>query len=101
MFSCLFQLPFLLGQAKLIDSLSSGIFEKVMRAGGHFSYFIMFLAWKNIYKVASHNYYSYFNNDCRAYLITSLLILSYSFMQSLFRNPFIEGTNVVTSPGWE
>ena len=32
-------LPFL-GQAKLIHCLSSGIFEKYMRAGGHFSYFI-------------------------------------------------------------
>jgi len=29
-----------LGQAKLIHSLSSGIFENYMRAGGHFSYFI-------------------------------------------------------------
>ena len=44
----------ILGQAKLIDSLSSGIFEKVMRAGGNFSYFIIFLTWKNILKVASH-----------------------------------------------
>ena len=31
----------LLGQAKLIHSLSSGIFQKAMRAGGHFSYFIV------------------------------------------------------------
>ena len=29
-----------LGQAKLIHSLSSGVFEKLMRVGGHFSYFI-------------------------------------------------------------
>ena len=29
-----------LGQAKLIHSLSSGLSEKSMRAGGHFSYFI-------------------------------------------------------------
>ena len=31
----------LLGQAKLIHSLSSGIFQKAMRAGGHFSYFMV------------------------------------------------------------
>ena len=29
----------ILGQAKLIRSLSSGIFENQMRAGGHFSLF--------------------------------------------------------------
>ena len=32
----------LLGQAKLIHCLSSGVFEKYMRAGGHFSYFIKY-----------------------------------------------------------
>jgi len=31
----------ILGQAKLIHSLSSEIFQKAMRAGGHFSYFIV------------------------------------------------------------
>ena len=30
-----------LGQAKLIYSLSSGLFLKCMRAGGHFSFFII------------------------------------------------------------
>jgi len=30
-----------LGQAKLIHSLSSEIFQKAMRVGGHFSYFIV------------------------------------------------------------
>ena len=51
-----------LGQAKLIHSLSSGIFEKVMRAGGHFSYFIKIFKHLKMVATASRKVASYVQN---------------------------------------
>ena len=42
------------GQAKLIHCLSSGVFEKHMQAGGHFSYFIK---CNSYYKLLNHSIY--------------------------------------------